>query len=1034
MNIAKAAINNNVTTLTLSVLILIGGYFAYEKLGRLEDPEFTIKDVLIFTQYPGATPEQVRKQVTIPIEDAAQKLDQMERVTSRSEMGLSVVTVTIKDKYNKGTLQQVFDELRRKIGDVTLPKGASTPFINDDFGDVYGIFLAFTGIEEGYSKEDFRKYADFLQQELLLVKNVKKVSIFGAQPEVIYVEISREKLSLFNIPESQIYSKLEQQNLIQQNGSVLANSKRIPIEVSGELDSVKALGNIMLTSTSEGHTVKLKDIATIKRGYVDPAKPMLRYQGKFGIGLGISVTSGGNVVELGKNVKQRLKELESSTPVGIKMHVISMQSDYVTSAINSFVSNLGQAVAIVIIVLLIFMGLRSGLIIGSVLVLTISGTMIFMFLYDINLQRISLGALIIALGMLVDNAIVITDGILVQIQHGHDRKESAIKVVRQNQIPLLGATAIAILAFAAIGTSQDSTGEFCGSLFYVLMISLGFSWVTAITITPLLCIKFLKVKPPKKQKDGSLVHQDPHAGPIYKLYRAFLKFCLRKRIIPIACLLILLVSSIVGFGQVKKNFFPASTRGQFLVDVWLPFGTDIEYNSQHARKVEKYLQSFDHVTDVTSFIGSGGPRFILTYAPERADTSYSQFLVSVDNYNNIDAIAKKIQAQMETRFPETMVNVKKFQLGPSSGGKIQLRLRGPDTNLLRELAEQTKAIMRSDPESKGIYTDWRNMRQIIVPEYLIQAAEQAGITRDNLEATITRRTIGQKVGIYREGKRQIPIIARPPSTQANSVDELKYTLIFNPTSGQNVPIEQVVDGFSVKFDNGIIMQRNRVPTITVHCDPTTELPSQLLARLMPRIEKMFKDQNLTSDYQLQWGGEYEDSRDAQGPLMASMPIFGMLMAVILIMLFNALRQPVIILLTVPLAVIGVTAGLLIMDQPFGFMALLGMLSLSGMLIKNSIVLIDQTDLEIREGKDRYLAVVDSAVSRARPVMMATATTVLGMLPLARDPFYVSMAVTIMFGLTFAAILTLIAVPVFYAVFFKIKSPRKVVTAKAVPKE
>ena len=1038
MNIAELSIKNRVTTFTIAILTLFAGFFAYENLGRLEDPEFTIKDVLIYTQMPGASAEEMRKLVTQPIENAAQQLGQCKRVTSRSERNISIVTVTMKDQYDKNTLPQVFDELRRKITQVQLPQEASKPIVNDDYGDVYGIFLAFTGEDENYTKEDMRKFADYLQQELVQVDNVKKVTIVGAQPERIYVKISREKVNRMLMSLSNIFQKLKQQNMFVNCGTIVADGVRLPIQLTGRIDSVKAIENLMIGNNKEGQVVRFKDIATVERGYVDPARPMLRFNQKPAIGIGISVSSGGNVVQLGRDVKKRLAQLKEAFPVGVKMNIISMQSDSVTKAINSFINNLCQAVGIVILVLLIFMGLRSGLIIGVVLILTIAGTMIVMYVMDITLQRISLGALIIALGMLVDNAIVITDGILVQIQKGCDRIKAANEVVAQNKMPLLGATVIAILAFAAIGTSNDSTGEFCGSLFYVLLISLMISWIAAITITPLLCIVFIKVKTPKNKSNKTpqqlAVQSDPHDGPIYRGYRWILRFCLRLRFIPVVILLALLFSSAAGFSKVKQSFFPSSTRPQFLVDLWLPYGTDIETTKKIAVEAEKTIKKLKKITDVSTFVGSGAPRFILTYAPEQPDSSYMQMLMSVDDYREIEKLAPIVQNTLSQKFPQAMVNVKKFLLGPSSGGKIQLRLSGPNIKVLRAMSNKAMQIMHDSPNTKAIYSNWRDMRPVIKPALIPDVAERLGVTQADVLKSIRMSTSGTIIGSYREGKVEIPIVAKPPIDEIDSVDDLRDILICSPISGKIIPLQQVVKSMHVEYENGMVHERQRTPTITIHCDPTQGLASTLLAQLRPKLEKMFKDENLPVDYKLEWGGEYEDSKNAQESINASIPVFGIMMILILIMLFNAIRQPIIIMLIVPLAIIGVTAGLLVTNQPFGFMAMLGMLSLSGMLIKNAIVLIDQIDLEIRSGKDKFLAILDSAISRARPVMMATATTVLGMLPLIKDAFYISMAVTIMFGLMFAAILTLLAVPVLYSLLFRIRENKapKVTTANSAP--
>jgi len=1026
LNIAEFSIRRKVITWVMTLLLLVGGVLAYQTIGRLEDPEFTIKDALVITPYPGATAAEVAEEVTNEIEKATQQLGQLDRVTSKSERGLSTVTVTIKDKFDKHSLPQVWDELRRKVNDAgrMLPPGAGPSQVIDDYGDVFGVFLAVTA--DGYSYEEIRRYVEMLRRELLLVQDVKKVDLYAMQPEAIYVEISRQKLKALGLSPEQVYALLGSKNLVIDGGRVQAGREYIPIQVSGEYTSVEEIGQLLITAGGSDRVVYLKDIAEIRRSYVEPASEKLRFDGKSAIGLTISTVQGGNVVTMGQAIEKRLAELEGQRPVGMEVHVIAYQSRAVTEAINSFVVNVVEAVCIVIVVLLIFMGLRSGLIIGFVLLVTIAGTLLVMKSFAITLERISLGALIIALGMLVDNAIVITEGMMIQIRTGKDRLEAAKTVVSQNMMPLLGATLIAVLAFAAIGLSKDSTGEYCRSLFYVLLISLVMSWVTAVTLTPLLCHTFLKA-PKRSEASGQAPTADPYQGRFFQLYRRFLTRCLRQRWFTVAVMVGLLVLAGLGFQQIETSFFPPSTRPQFMVDVWLPRGTHIDQTQKRIEQIEQYLTAQEHVAHVASCIGKGAPRFLLTYAPEKTDSGYAQLLVEVDDYRVIDPLQTQLQQHLDTTYGDASCLVKKFLLGPGEGGKIQVRFRGLDRKILRQLANRCQTIFHDDGLAIGIRQDWREKNKVVQAELREAQAQRAGITRPQVAQVLTAAFEGQTIGVYRERDRLLPIVARAPETERNDVASINNLQIWSPVAGKMIPLTHVVsDRFQTTWEDAIIQRRNRLPTVTVHCDPKRGNASVLIERLQPKVKAMFdefaRQNSLSEQYTLVWGGEYEDSRDAQASLAKSLPGFFVMMVLIVIFLFNSIRQPLIIWLCVPLAIIGVTAGLLLTGQPFGFMALLGVLSLSGMLIKNAIVLIDQINFEVGQGKELPRAIQDSAVSRTRPVMMAAVTTVMGMTPLVLDAFYVSMAVTIMFGLSFAAVLTLIVVPVFYAIFFRVKFP------------
>jgi multidrug efflux pump subunit AcrB len=1007
MNIAQFFIERRVVTLVLTVVMIGAGMMAYQGLSRLEDPEFTIKDALVITSYPGASAAEVEEEVSDRLEKAVQNMGQLKRVVSKSDRGLSTLTVTIKDKYDKSLLPQVWDELRRKIGDAQreLPPGAGPSLVVDDYGDVYGIFLAITG--NGYSYAEIKDVVDLLRRELLLVKDVGKIDTYGESTEAVYVELNRDRMSQLGIPPDVIINELQQKNLVANSGRVSVGSEFITLNPTGEIKTVEQFGAILI-SGSGSEQIYLRDIANVRRGYVEPQDHMIRYDGKPAIGLGISTVSGGNVVTMGEALKQRLTELVAQVPVGVQLGLVSVQSDAVDTAIQGFVISLLEAVAIVIVVLLFFMGLRSGMLIGFVLLLTIAGSFIFLSPMQVALERISLGALIIALGMLVDNAIVVVDGVLVRLQKGEDAKQAAIKVVKQTAIPLFGATVIAILAFAAIGTSDDNTGEFCRSLFQVVLVSLLLSWVTAVTVTPLLCVMFLK-----KPAEGAAT-EDPYAGAFYVMYKGFLRVCIRLKALSIVVVVALFVAALWGFQFVEQSFFPPSTRPQMMVDLWLPQGTHIDETQKLVESVEGYVKEQEGVTHITSLIGKGGLRFLLTYTPEKLNNAYAQLLVDVDDPKNIDVLLRNIEAHLQQTYPDVLGYASKFQLGPGSTGKVQARLSGPDPNVLRELAGQVQSILFADSDSKAIRTDWRQRVKMVRPIVAEEQANLNGITRPDIARVLMEGYQGERVGVYREGDLLLPIIMRAEAANRSNIKSLYNLQIWSPAAGAMIPLRQVVSGFETVFEDEIIMRRNRKPTITVFSDPVAGQASELFARVRPQIEAI----DLPEGYELEWGGEYEDSGNAQAGLAASIPMFVLAMILITIMLFNSLRQPLIIWLVVPLALIGVTVGLLGTGQPFGFMSLLGFLSLMGMLIKNAIVLIDEINLQSGEDKDLMSAIVDSGVSRLRPVAMAASTTALGMIPLLFDAFFVAMAITIIAGLMFATLLTMIVVPVLYATFYK----------------
>ncbi|MFM1918511.1 MAG: hypothetical protein RLZZ303_145 [Candidatus Hydrogenedentota bacterium] len=1013
MNFADYFIRKRVVSIVLILMTMAAGVYAYQNLGRFEDPEFVIRIAVVTTPYPGARPEEVADEVTELIESAVQQLQEVEKITSVSKAGMSEVNVEMNRAFSpdKASLQQLWSKLRNKLQDAErqLPPGAGPIIVNDDFGDVFSLFYAITG--EGYTLSEIADYAEDLRRELLLVSGVARVALLGQPKEMIFIELARARAVQLGISPDSIYRTLQQQSVAGSAGKIEVGSRYIEIAPVGTVTSVDAISNLLIASDDGSSQVRLGDIATVTRGYREPPPSIVYYNGKPAVALGVSNVAGGNVVALGEAVSARLAELESIRPIGMDLNVVSYQSDTVQEAVSGFMNNLIAAVVIVILTLLVFMGLRASLVMGSVLILTVMATLFVMYMEDIAMQRISLGALIIALGMLVDNAIVVTEGMLVRIQRGRDAASSAREIVGATAGPLLGGTIVGALAFAAIGLSPDNTGEYAGSLFWVITYSLLLSWLFAVTFTPALCAWFLR--PPKS---GEAQDADPYDAPFFRGYRKLLALLIRLRWPTVGATVALLASAVVAFGYVPAGFFPESTRAQFVVDYWLPQGSHINQVERDLKQLEAWTREQPGVTNVTSFAGQGGLRFMLTYSPEAPNTSYGQLLVDVEDYRQIPPLLELIKDEVGGNYPSAQAKAWKFMLGPGGGSKIEAAFRGPDPRVLRQLAEQAKAIMYEDGRAISVQDDWRQPVPLIRPIFSESQARRVGVTLEDLRQALETAFSGRQVAVYREGDKLLPVVARAPESERLTPEQISQVQVYSPVLRRFIPIGQVVSEFESAFENGIIRRENRFAMIQAQCDPAPgELSSDLFARLRPKIEAI----PLPPGYSLIWNGEYGDSTKAQAGLASMLPICLLAMVVIVLLLFNAVRQPLIIWLTVPLAIIGVSFGLLIFRAPFEFMAILGFLSLIGMLIKNAIVLVDQIDLEIREGKDGYNAILDSCLSRVRPVCMGALTTVLGVAPLVFDPFFKSMGITIMFGLSFATLLTLLFVPVLYAIFFRI---------------
>ncbi|MEZ5503980.1 MAG: efflux RND transporter permease subunit [Halioglobus sp.] len=1009
MNIGEFSVENKVISWLLVVILVGGGIMAFKKMGKLEDPAFTIKSAKIITLYPGATAREVQEELTYHLEDAIQKMPQVKRIKmSVSRPGLSDILVDFKDEYKAQDLPNIFDELRRKIADVkpSLPPGAQAPMVIDDFGDVYGIYMMLTG--DGYSWRDLYDTADAIKKQLVLVPGVRKVVIDGEQREVAYLEVSRSRMAELGIDLQQIASVLGSQNVVVNAGSVEVGKDYLRISPTGNFQSVQEIGDLLISSADKT-LVRLSDIATITRAYEEVPNKLYYINGKPGLSIGISMASGQNVVAVGKAVKRKLDSLLPVIPIGMEMVPVYDQPAEVENSVGGFLISVAEAVVIVIAVLLLFMGVRTGIVIGAVLLITVAGTLFFMNLFAIELQRISLGALVIALGMLVDNAIVVAEGMLVRMNAGMNAVKAAGEAVGKTIWALLGGTVIGILAFSAIGLSTDNTGEFASSLFYVILISLALSWVTAISTTPLLCALLLKPNP-------SAADEDPYAGKLFQVYRRVVSAAVNHRWITLSIVVVMFVMAMIGFGSVKSGFFPDSNTPMFFVDVWEPEGADIRATRDDTLRVSEFIRQQPGVVQTASVIGGPHQRFTLVYDAKEPTRAYAQIIVRTENRQQIAPVWDAVSAFMREELPWTDPIIKAMRIGPGRDAKIEVRFSGPDPQILRQLSEQAQAIMRADGEAVDIRDDWRSPVKVVTPIFNEQVGRQLGVDRESLGAALQYAFEGTNVGMYRDGNRLLPIQMRAPLGERGNIDSMRDIQVWSPVLRASVPVTQVVSDYATRWENAVVRGRDRIQTIIASCNPRDGMAAPLLERLWPQIEGM----SLPAGYKLEWGGEYEDSINAQAGLGKSLPMGFLLMILTSIFLFGKLRQPTIIWLTVPLAIVGITAGLLGTGGAFDFMSMLGALSLVGLLIKNAIVLIEEIDQQIGTGKDGYTAILDSCVSRMRPVMLAAATTILGLIPLLADVFFVNMSVTIMAGLGFASLLTLIVVPTLYAVFFRIR--------------
>ncbi len=1009
MNIARLSIERPIYTWLIILVFLGGGLLAFINLGRLEDPAFTIKQAVVTTTYAGATAEQVAAEVTEPLESALQKMAEVDRITSINSPGQSMIEVHIKSTVNGEDLAEIWTRLRAKVRDAAraLPPGVGQPYVNDSFGDVFGMFYAVTA--EGFSDAEKHQLATYLRRELRTVDGVADVEVKGLPEEAIYIEPNLALSVNQNVSIAAIADAIANSDSVTPAGTLTTESARTRILTPDGSDTVNAIQG--LSVGAGGKVVNLVDTSRVFRDRKPNPTQIIRHNGIEAFTLGVAGLSTENIVEVGKNVDAKLAALQMDIPAGVELHPVYQQHLVVDKASTDFLINLAMSVAIVIAVLAVFMGWRAAVVVGATLFLTVIGTFLFMGIFSIEMERISLGALIIAMGMLVDNAIVVAEGMQISMLKGKTSREAADEAAGKTQVPLLGATVIGIMAFAGIGLSPDDTGEFMFSLFAVIGISLLLSWLLALTVTPMLGHYLFK-----QGKEGSV---DAYGGWMFRLYGWSLNLALRLRWLVVLGLIAVTALSYAGFSRVENQFFPESNTPLFFVHYKLPQGTPIATTSDHMAQMEAWLQERDDVVSFSTFVGQGATRFMLTYESEKPNASYGHIIIRTSDPAQIPDLRAALNAFGAEAFPEGEFRTKRLVFGPGGGDPIQVRFTGSDPVKLRELAAQVAEVLENaSPNIHEVRTNWREQELVIKPLYATERAQTAGVTRDDVADMLNFSTDGISGGYFREGDRLLPIIIRRSNAEGFG---LLDQVVYSANTQSFLPLEQMVDGFVYETQNTLFHRRNRVPTITVGADIA---PGMNAAEVQKEIEAAVEAMELPVGYHMEWGGEKENSAKAQASLGSQLPMTILVMVLISVLLFNAIREPIIIWLLVPMSVNGVVLGLLGTGLPFSFTALLGLLSLSGMLIKNGIVLVEEIDYVRDEGGPLKEAIVKASVSRLRPVMLAAVTTILGMLPLLSDKFFESMAVTIMGGLAFATVLTLIAAPVLYMIFFSKEDQRR----------
>ena len=1038
MSITRAAIERNRVTTAALLVVAAAGVSSFLNLPQSEDPGFIIRTAVVQTVFPGASPERVEQLVTDKLEKVIQEIPELDFVSSQSKTGVSLLWVNVREEYRD--MRPIWDNLRRKVDKARadLPEGIRGPIVNDEFGDVFGIVLTITG--DGFSYAEIKEIADEVRDELLLLADVAKVDIFGAQEERVFVEYNNARLSEYGLSPIQLQQLLQAQNIIIPGGSITTEFERIVLEPSGNFESLEAIGHTVIQIPGSRDLVYLGDLAEISRGYIDPPQSMARGREGECLALAISMREGGNVVELGEVVRPVLERLQGFYPIGVEFDWVQFAPDTVANLVDGFVKNLYQAIAIVTLVMLLSLGIRTGLVVATLIPMAMLVTLVMMSVFSIGLDQMSIASLIIALGMLVDNAIVMSESILVSMGEGKKPVTAAVESAAELKLPLLTSSLTTAAAFLPIYLAESAVGEYTAPLFKVVTLTLLGSWVLSLTMIPMFCALFLRVEPRKKGAYGSR---------FYRAYRGFLIAALKRRWLTLLAVAAVFAVAMLGFAVVPKIFFPPNDRTTFTVEVELPVGTPIERTTAVAAEIEDFIRAElvvgawpgneeigwwgrlrgregrpDGVVNWATFIGNGGPKFTLGYNPGLQSPEYGILLLNTVTRPVIDEIIPVIEAFAGGRFPDAKTTVRPLSTGPPAWPPVEVRLSGRSTDVLFDLVDQVKAKMREIPGTKLIDDDWGARSKKLLVEVDEPRARRAGVSNQDVAISLQTFLEGLETTEYREGDQLIPVTLRSVAAERHDIDKIETLNVYSQATGAAVPLKQVAD-VEIAWEPAQIKRRNRLRTVAVECGVEPGVTAaEVTAELEPWLAELSRD--WPPGYGFELGGENESSGEANASIGEKLPIAGLLIVLLLVWQFNSYRRPLIILITIPLGVIGVVVGLLVAGSYFGFMTLLGIISLAGIVINNAIVLLDRIRIEIEDnGLAPQRAIIESAQKRLRPILLTTCTTIGGMLPLwfGGGAMWEPMAIAIIFGLAFATALTLGVVPVLYSIFFKVSFDR-----------
>ncbi len=1022
-NLSAWALKHQSMVLFLMVVLMVGGVLAYFQLGRAEDPDFTFKVMVVRTLWPGATTREVEQQVTERLEKKLEEVPWVDVVRSYSKPGESFIFVALKDFAPPKEVPDAWYQVRKKIGDIryTLPAGVQGPFFNDEFGDTFGIILALTG--DGFSQAELRNRADRISRDLLQLDDVKKIELLGVQDEKIYVEISHAKLASLRLDPQLLVQTLQAQNEMTPAGFVDTAADRVYLRVSGDFRSVEGIRAIGIRAN--GRLFRLGDIARVWRGYADPPAPKFRWQGQDAVGVALAMNKGGNILELGKQLNEKVARIQAELPAGIELHWVSDQPRVVTKAVDEFMKTLLEAVIIVLAVSFLSLGFRTGMVVALSIPLVLAVTFLAMKAAGIDLQRISLGALIIALGLLVDDAIIAVEMMVVKIEEGWDRFKAATFAFTSTAFPMLTGTLITAAGFMPVGFAKSSAGEYTFSIFAVVTIALLVSWVVAVIFTPYIGYRILPVD--KLRAQGQAHPDGVYNSAFYQRFRRLLTWCVANRWKTIGTTVMAFFIAIAAFAVgVEKQFFPSSNRPELLIDLWLPQGASLKATENEVKRVEAMLAEADmakYVDHFVSYVGTGSTRFYLPLDQQMANDNFAEFVVTTHGDEPREALLQRLNARFSEQYPLLRGRVLRLENGPPVGFPVQFRVSGPDLGNIRQIAAQVADVVRANQHTREVHLDWNEMTKSVRLEVDQDKARALGVSSQELSHSLNTLLAGMTMTQFRENDRLIDVVGRAGNDERLQLSRL-LDLNIHTHDGHFVPLAQIAN-LRNDLEEGVIWRRNRVPTITVRADLRDHTQAPVVSNeINPLLDRLRADivQKYGDSYRIEMGGAIEESAKAEASIQAVMPAMLIVVLTLLMMQLQSFQRTLLVVLTAPLGMIGVTLALLVFHTPFGFVAQLGVIALAGMIMRNSVILVDQIECDIADGKSAWEAIIDSAVRRFRPIILTALAAILAMIPLSRSVFWGPMAIAIMGGLLVATVLTLLFLPALYAAWFKVKPP------------